>query len=455
MSVPAPSSSDALTKSAESRTAIRRSGEITIQPFVVPGTILFAPVLIRAPILFGQSPPLWAYALSLLPFCAAIVSLSLWRARWYACTSVLLAVAYVALVVIAAFRGSYFETISGHGAALEAVQFTLLALLAGFAFLREPREHQRGRYIRALCWSPVVYVSTNVVLHFGGVAATGATYRTQDQELAASTLQLLGVSASRVLFPLAPGVNAFGPICAIALAICATLWLRREQRKLATLGALVSIYAILAIDSRGALMFGVLSIALVTLIPRARHRGLGWVAIALPLLPILLVTTLGALSSSTTAGLSRTGPGAESIATGSGRTIVWQEAAKVLSKPSIDSLLGYGQNGQVTSGASLWYAYLFVGQVEPLKANAHNMVLQTGLDLGWIGIVCAIALAAAVLTRLSLHALDPLYLALMTGCVAVLLIGVVEAAPTPANPESFAFWLLAVFAALGASRRPA
>jgi len=427
----------------------RRAVPVTLKakPLLVPAVLLFSLVLVRAPILMGHTQ------LTLLPFVAAILSLTIWRAGWRACPWVLLAGAYLALVVIAAIRGRHLGILSQNAMVLEVVQLTLIALLGMFAFLRETSEHKRSRYLRALCWAPIAYVAVNVALYFAGVTAPNAS---EGSHLAATTLQALGIPMTRVQFPLASGVNAFGPICAIAFALSATLALGGEQRTLAILGALVSLYAILAIDSRGALVFGLLAVALVKFIPRARRRGLGWVAISLPLLPILLMLTLGALSSSLSASLSRNSTtGAQSITDGTGRTVVWQEAAKTMIKPSLGSVLGYGRDGQITSGTSVGYAYLFRGHlVDPLTASAHNMVLQTGLDLGWLGILCVLTLAAVVLVRLSRHAGNPLYTALLAAALAALLIGIVEAAPTPSNPESFIFWMLTVFTAMRPSDLP-
>jgi hypothetical protein len=450
VSVPAPRG-EVLGTWARARPDARRPRAITIQPLVVSGVLLFSLALIRAPVLLTNELPLAAYALTLLPFCVAVVLLALSSPSWHARPSVLLAVGYIALIVIAAVRGSYVGALSHNTAYLEAAQFTLLVALGTFAFLREPRDVQRARYVRALCWAPVVFVAANVVLHVLGVSPAGEL--SADSGQPATMLGLLGVPTDRVVFPMSGGLNGVGPTAAAALVICATFVLRRTQVKLAILGALVSLYVILAIDSRGALLFGALAFALVTIAPRARKRGLGWVAILLPVLPVVLVLALTGLAE-TDAGTKLDRGASEGLSTGTGRTVVWGQVASVLTKPRIEHLVGYGQNGQVTSGASLGYAYLFRNEPDPLSRSAHSVVLQTVLDVGWIGLLCLIVLAKTVLSRLGRRAGDASCVALLTGTLALFLIGIVQSDPTPAHPDSFAFWVLVMFVATRAGPEP-
>lgn len=417
-----------------------------LKPFLAPGALLFSPVLITAPSAFaGESSPLAVYALSLLPFVFALCSLAFWGARWKLTTATYLGGIYVLLVVAAAVRGGQAGAISHNAAALEAVQVGLLALLGAFAFLREPRAEERARHLRALCWAPIVYVAVNVALHFAGVHPPGQ-YDT-DSGLPATMLGLVGIDTHRVLFPMSGGLNGIGPTAVAALVISTTLALHRQQRRLAILGSLASLYVILAIDSRGALMFALLALALVMFTPRARRRGLGWVAIALPVLPILLVLALTSLAE-TDVGANLNRSGGEDISTATGRTVVWGEVTHTLAKPGLNQVFGYGRNGQLTSGASLGYYYLFRNDTDPLKHTAHSLILQTALDVGLVGVACLLILAAMVLRGLAFRIRDPYYAALFTATLALLLLGIVQSDPTPTHPDSFAFWLLVVFAAV-------
>lgn len=437
---------------ARAKTDARARGAWSASALVVSGTLMFSPVLIRAPALFGDQPPLVVYAVTLAPFCAALACMTLLhRARWRPARSTVLACAYVAMIVVAAFRGIWSGTLSPNAATLESVQILLLALLGALAFLRDEDDSRRARYIRALCWAPAVFLAVNVVLHFGGIVAA-------DQELAgrgfpATLLGLVGVDTTRVLFPLSGGLNGIGPTAVAALVISVTLMQRGQQFKLALLGALISLYVILTIDSRGALLFAALAIALVTLWPHARKRGLGWLALALPLLPIILILALTGLAE-TDVGASLNRDADENISTGTGRTVVWGEIVDVLADPGVEHVFGYGQFGQVPSGASVNYAYLFRHDPDPLSHSAHSLILQTALDIGWVGVLCLLALSWAVLNRLGRLTRDPYHAALLAAVVGLLLLGVVQADPTPAHPDSFGFWLLVLFAAIRADDPP-
>jgi hypothetical protein len=405
--------------------------------------LLLTPVLMAAPVLAGTNPSPTVYGLTVLPLVLAVFSLWVREGHMPIIDPLLLAVAYVVLLIVSAWRGHGFGSVSFNAAALQTVQFSLLALLGMFAFMRERDDRRRGQYVDALCWSPVVFVAINVALQVAGFVPP-------DQEPStgqATMLQLVGVSTERVSFPMSGGFNGIGPTAVAGLVVSGTFLQRRIRPRWALAGTLLSLYVIFAIDSRGALLFAVLAIALATAAPRARNRGFGWVAIALPVLPVLLVLALtGLAETEVRADLNRQGVG--DISTGTGRTLVWDEVTKVLTKPSLDNVWGYGAKGQIESGASVNYSTLF-SDPDPLSHSAHNLVLQTALDTGWLGAALLIALAAIVMTRLTRFSLiNARYAALRNAALALLLLGIVQAAPTPVHSDSFAFWLLVVFASM-------
>lgn len=419
------------------------------RPLLVPGVLLFSLVLIQAPVLLGDRPPIAAYPLTLLPFCVALTSMSMRRPRWAeAGVGVALALLYVALVSVAALRASYFDVLTQNSALREVAQFTIVAAVGAFAFLREPRAEWRAAYLRALCWAPATYLLVNVGLYFAGVLPVGRF--TASAEQPATMLHIAGLPLDRIQFPMSGGPLGIAPTAVVACVICAMLWLRRERPYLAAGGVLLSLYVIFMIDSRGALMFALLAIVIVYL---ARRRGLGWVAMLLPVMPVILVFALTGLAE-TDAGVQLDRGGAESLGTGTGRTVVWGEVIDVFDDPNPDNVFGYGQLGQVQSGASIDYAYLFRNDANPLTHSAHNVVFQNLLDIGWVGLLCFLILATMVLRRLEDRARDPYYWALFAGTLSLLLLGIVQADPTPTHPDSFIWWLLVIFAALRARERP-
>ena len=421
------------------------SGEVayTVLWMLVAGVLLFSLVLVQAPVLLGDDPSAAAAALTQAPFVLAICALAMRKGQWRASTGMLLAMGYVGLLIVAAFRASYFGTITTNFAIFQAIQFSLIATLAAFAFLRDSRPFARRRYLLALCWAPAAYVAVNVLLHFAGYDPPGLVEPEKGYE--AIVLNLLGISSQRVVFPMTAGFNGMAPTAAIAFAVSVLFALRGQHRKLAILGATASLYAMLATDSRGALLVAPLAVAVVVFTPRIHKRRFGWFAVALPVLPVLLALALATTADTPGAKFDRF---SGSISTGTVRTIVWEEALALLSEPRLDHIFGYGQQGQVASGVSVGYAPLFGNGPDVLSVSVHNVVLQTALDMGWVGVACLIAVAAVMLTGLARGAGDPVYAALLAGTLAILFLGTVQASPTPYHPDSFAWWLMVVFGAV-------
>jgi O-antigen ligase len=131
-----------------------------------------------------------------------------------------------------------------------------------------------------------------------------------------------------------------------------------------------------------------------------RFLGAGLVAL-LPLSPFLVIGVAGLLANTgAVAALSRTG---NDVVTATGRLYIWRPVISFLEHPHAEQLIGYGANGQVTSGVSASYAYLFMSDQtvsNPTTVTTHNIVLQTILDYGYIGLVVIGALVAVAVTRL-------------------------------------------------------
>lgn len=428
-------------------------------PAVVALVLLFSIVLMQSPALFGDSPPPVAFILSLLPFAAALITLlirpGMFRLRPL---HVVLFGSYMALITLAVLRaGALGLVYSTSVSYYRALGWLLVAGVGLAAFARETRASSRARYVEALCWAPVVYVASNIALHLVGFSPERRT-DTDTAELSATLLGELGLSGTRVLFPLSSGLNSFGAVAGIALASATLLaWRQHGHRRwIAAIGALVSLYGILAVDSRGALLFSLSAIVVVLLVPRARARGLAGLPFLLPLLPLLLLGFLTATAdSSYVTTFSRGGPGLD---TGASREVVWGAVVDFLASFQFSHLFGYGSFGQVASGVSLNYTTVFRGYDDPVAASTHNFLLQSILDSGYIGLVVTVALCAVLILKVtggSAGLSEAHRSALLAAVVCLLLIGVTESVPTGAATDSFTFWLLALAAVLGASQAPA
>jgi hypothetical protein len=218
-------------------------------------------------------------------------------------------------------------------------------------------------------------------------------------------------------------------------------------------GAAACMACVLLGDSRGPLASG-LVVALYFLVSK-RQKAVQWVAGLLPLLPVILVAGLNLIAGLGVASIfSRAGGGSGgSFATATGRTQFWSDAWHVLQHPSLQEVIGWGANGQVSSGASKLWAYSFRGILaNPASANVHDLVLQTIFDAGLIGLLAlAIAVFAALRTLaddVEIDRASPAR-ALRAMLIALVISGITEASPTYLAPQALITMLLLMGAAAG------
>jgi O-antigen ligase len=272
---------------------------------------------------------------------------------------------------------------------------------------------------------------------------------------AATFLNALGVQTTRSNLPLASGVNGSGAISAAGFAAAAILALRvRQPSRLITVpAAVLCLYATLQSDAHAALVISAGVVALFLVLPRARRfSGLAVVA---ALGPAIALTSVGLVSS---LGLGVLGRAGGDVGTIDGRLAIWQAASNTIANSNVYHLLvGYGADGQVTSGASVYYAYLFQGvTADPLLNTVHDLPLQTMLDSGILGLVVLVLLAITVFTALSgvaAKAASPPAQALMAVVIVFLLNGTTEALPSYLFAESIATVLLVAGASIALEPR--
>ncbi len=427
--------------------------------WLVLGTAVSCIVIVRAPVLVGHTQPFKLLMLLLLWAATAAAAggeRRLAPPREGALALGLLYAGYVGLEVI---RGSNAGV---YGSAVNAYQLAVLFLsLVVFAYMaisRASSELQRERRLVALALAPGVYVTLNVLLWAAGISSPaaqapgGGSVALGDPS---STLAAVGIHVGRVEFPLANSINLFGVVAAGGFAAIGVMLVRRAPqvpRRLAAIFALGCLAGLLLGDSRGSL---IIAIAVVLwFVFSARIRAASGVAVLVPVLPLLLLTVLGLVAgTSLDTSLSRTGG---DLATGTNRLYIWQGAWDVIKHPTIDAVWGWGAAGQITSGASMNYAYLFTGVADPTRMPAHSVVLQTLLDGGYIGLLILVAVLASSITSLARYTRvrpqsgsGPL----LASVVTIVLAGTTEVAPTYYAQEAFIAVLLAVGAAAAVAVR--
>jgi O-antigen ligase len=143
---------------------------------------------------------------------------------------------------------------------------------------------------------------------------------------------------------------------------------------------------------------------------------------------------------------------ANNFESGNNRFHIWEAAWSMLRHPSVQQLYGWGDNGQITSGVSERYAYLFASLPHPLTYSTHNLVIQTVFDEGYVGLLIVVLAAWVTMSRLIRYIRsEPSSLAnaLMAVLTVTLLSGTTEVSPSYGTEEALIATLLVMGAAAG------
>jgi len=401
-------------------------------------------LLIRLPSLIGSG----TFGLTLLPAALlfGIGHLLLHRPRRLATSRgrAALYIAMLAVIAVGFFRaGQDGEIYSQVHALEEATAYLLLASFVFNAVLAEPDPEARRRRLIAVCFAPVAYVAANELLYLGGVrapAAPGTILSSAPAEL----LSLAGISSQRILFPYGEGLNGFGVMAGMALvtSVIAVSGMKGHLRTAGALGVVASLYGLLAADARGPLLFSFAVIIALLVAPRLIRSGAHGLPLLIPFGPAIIVALLGLFAGTSVSNTFARGN--FEFASATGRTDVWDAVLDFLGHFDPQQLVGWGFGGQLTSGVSFTYSYA-VSTSRPELATAHNFLLQSILDVGYLGtavflLVFIVALRSAG-QRLRI-ALDPGITIILGILIFLLLAGTLESTPGTGTPAAFGALLL-------------
>lgn len=327
----------------------------------------------------------------------------------------------------------------------------ILLVLFGWAVAGGADRGLLERRLAALALSPGIYCIFSALLQLAGITREDRLGVAAGQQ--ASLAEWVGLSVERVHFALATGVNSMGIAAALGVVGAGILLVRGAAPLWATVPtALASAYCAVLSDTRVSLFLAVIAIAYFGW--GRRRLAIRWIALAVPLLPLAFVWLLTALRGSwlETAIARQSGE----FATGNGRVEIWQGAWRALQDGGAEILVGWGARGQVTSGASANYAYVFSGYPNPLQFSAHNVVLQTLLDTGVLGLALltlCVFLAASALQGHWRGNDDSAAVAILACMLVAVFSGVTEISPSYAIEEALVMTLLAFGAAGGLATR--
>ena len=198
-----------------------------------------------------------------------------------------------------------------------------------------------------------------------------------------SIFGLLNIHIDRVFFIFSPSLAYFAMICGVSSIVSLFLWLITKKRwYLLSLG--VSLGALLLTDSRGPI-FGFIIILMFIFIIRKfwiRNQLFFFLFFILSVSLFISVIFLVDTYLFDIDQLSR-----ENATLLSWRDVIWEIFFENY-KPSLNELLfGYGHVGQMISGISAEYEYLFANWPNPREISLHNNTLQMLVDVGLTGIV--------------------------------------------------------------------
>jgi O-Antigen ligase len=361
---------------------------------------------------------------------------------------------YGADVGLALIRGAQDGAYVNMTSAAGKIVLYLTTILLGMVAVTSARDRaERNQRLVAILLAPAIYAALNLLLAFGGVqnpVPAGATAGTQAQ-----LLSFVGVAGGRQEYPLTTSINLYSIVASSSVAALVVLRLRAPEqlpRIVVWPAVLICLYEVISGDSRATLAIA-LVVVLVFVIWR-RFAGAPWIAGVLPFFPLIVIGALELLSSSGIATLlSRGGNGQtnfNSFSTGTGRVYIWRGAWQVIKHFSLQDLIGWGSAGQIPSGASLHYAFVFPTEPLAYTVFTHDVVLQTILDEGYIGLLILVVLIWRTFVLLRRHLRhDPRSPAI--GLVAMLLVIVLSGA-TEVSPSYYAEEvLLMVFLIAGAA----
>lgn len=346
----------------------------------------------------------------------------------------ILGVLYFAVTLVSVLRSSIdnpFHLLF----VFQIITFLIFAFSAKFSLKHEDRQ-----YLVFLAAGLLLYLALNVILEWFGFVNQSENYL---RDYDAVMLSYLGVKTTRVYFPMVEGINAFGMVAGIGISFCGALFILELRNKSVRwirlggiiLGAILSIYVVLRTDSRGGLLFGVVSAGLVLLFPYLKHRLFSVILVLFP----VVILALGSRFVQSNPFLEQFArPGSDIL---SGRSAIWDSGISHFATFEPVHLIGYGLYGQIKSGVVQQYQAQFESYLNAGKMDLHHYTLQAMIDIGYIGLIIALFWFYSLGINLQRKIRDErrgneAYLGLV-GLIYIVLIGSVSSVPAFYNQELF------------------
>ncbi len=241
----------------------------------------------------------------------------------------------------------------------------------------------------------IVYLIANIILNLAGFVNQTEIYL---REFKAVMLSLLGLEASQIYYPLAEGINPFGYVGGVGFVMSIAYLYESLQNNLKKfkehivplLSAVLCIYIILTTDSRGALLFSVMTSLLIIYFGHIRSRLIFF---------LCFISQLSVFSFlfNFQSDLKLLAPFIrEDSDLLSGRGMIWQAGIYDLIDFEWIHLIGFGSSGQAISGIINSYNHRFQSYINTNSISLHHFALQGIYDYGYIGIAIAYLMIIAI-----------------------------------------------------------
>lgn len=296
-----------------------------------------------------------------------------------------------------------------------------------------------------------LYITLNLILYGLGVESGDQIYLAK---YPSQILTMLGFPGYRVLFPMTKGINYYG-LFAGSVLVSFMILLRDKRwiwmRVAGLLIVLLALVSILLTDSRGALLFSLMTVLLFSVF-RGFPRALVYCVVIASILPPILTPLISSMKLDAFDFLARQDsqwePASQFTADNddcetrltqvsgilSNRPVIWGIVLRELAQPKFIHIIGYGYRGHYISGISSQYSCLFKSYALSDLASTHNLWLQLVVDLGYVGTIVSLWFIdglVAKLSRLFIQSRDYVFMAMQGVLVYVILIGSLEASLSP------------------------
>jgi len=422
--------------------------------------LIFSLLLLRLPVAIGYRQSALVRTLFLTPIFIVIIKnliqLILHPQIHFKRTLLAWFVLYAVVESLSFFRTAttnFFPTITVLGNWL--VWFSM-GIFGFLIFSNVRNKAALAQFRAAIYYALILYVFLNAALHITGYQSPENIYffARSPASFQAILLKNVGITMQRVVFPTASGINSFGIVAGAAFVSSFVLFLSSKKlidRIMGGVGFLSSLYIILLTDSRGPLFFAFITIFIFAILPISLITIWRWLPIMTPVLPYMLTFSLRYIPISILQKVSRSFSGGTTSDSLSGRLLIWQAVLDSFRNFQFIHLFGFGYRGQVVSGVSQKYASLFSIYADPEISGAHNFVMQTLLEVGYLGVIISIGFITAILfhfvSYLKAHQ-DHTVKVLFFILIYLLLAGTTESVLTVDHQELFTIFMF-IWAAVG------